>query len=186
MHGCLHSHVSLQHRFFNRKQLEGESLLDYSHALMDLTEQIIKTGEQASAKSQKDLRDQFCDGVRDHYLHVRLQDQLLLNPPWSIRDARKEAVQRMTQCESQSFKQKYSQPRPVSSEVQAQVSGETTATNQSEYAKLRSLIKAHQSQLELVMKSLGPPKVDSNSNPPSAFKLNATLPVSSLSATQWV
>lgn len=158
MHGCLHSHVSLQRRLFNRKQLEGESLLDYSHALMDLMEQIIKTGEQACAKSQKDLHDQFCNVVRDHYLHLRLQDHLLLNPPWSIRDARKEAVQRMTQCESQSFKQKYSQPHPVSSEGQAQVSGETTATNQSEYAKLRSLIKAHRSQLELLMKALGPPQ----------------------------
>lgn len=61
---------------FNRKQQEGESLLDYSHALMTLMDQIVKSNELARVRSQRDLRDQFCDGVRDQNLGVRLRDQV--------------------------------------------------------------------------------------------------------------
>lgn len=58
IYGCLYSHISLQHRFLNHKQQEGESLLDYSHTLiMTLMFQIVKSNELAHVKSQRDLRD---------------------------------------------------------------------------------------------------------------------------------
>lgn len=161
VYGCLHSHVSLQRRFFNRKQQEGESLLDYSHALMDLMDQVVKTDGQANAKSQKDLRDQFCDGVRDPSLRTRLQDLVQLNPRWTIREARKEAIHWTAQCESQSFKHKYSHSRPVSSEVQAQTAGTASGVSQSEYGELKALMQA---QLELVTKALGLSKGNPSSN----------------------
>lgn len=159
VYGCLHSHVSLQRRFFNRKQQEGEPLIDFSHALMDLMDQVVKSDDQASIKSQKDLRDQFCEGVRDPSLRTRLQDLVKLNSEWTIREVRKEAIQWTTQCESQPFKLKPDHPRPVSNEVQAQTT--VPGVSQSEFAELKSLMQA---QLELVTKVLGPAKGNPSSN----------------------
>lgn len=78
-------------------------MLDYSHALMSLMDQIV---EQVKPKCQIDLRDQFSEGVRDQSLSIRLRDKVCLNPQWAIRNARREAIQWTTQCDGQSFKQK--------------------------------------------------------------------------------
>lgn len=162
IYGCLHSHISLQRRFFNRKQQEGESLLDYSHALMTVMDQIVKSNELAHVKSQRDLRDQFCDGVRDQNLGVRLRDQVRAHPNWTIRDVRREAVQWMAQCEGQSYKQKQNDPLYFSNEAQVRVFSEPKSVNQCEYSELRALIEAQQSQLDSLMKALSPLKIGAN------------------------
>lgn len=84
VYGCLHSRISLQRRFYNRKQLEGESLIGSSHALMDLMDQIGKIDIQAAAKASKDLHGPFCDGVRVQALRIRLRDLIYANPQWTI------------------------------------------------------------------------------------------------------
>ena len=68
-------------------------MLDYSHALMSLMDQIAEIDEQAKPKSQRDLRDQFCEGVRDQSLSIRLRDTVCLNNQWTICDVHREAVQ---------------------------------------------------------------------------------------------
>lgn len=78
---------------FNRKQWEGKSLLDYSYAWMALKDQVVKTDEQASVKSQKVLGDTFCDGICDQTLGEWLRDKVSSNPPWTICYVRKEAAQ---------------------------------------------------------------------------------------------
>lgn len=157
MYGCLNSHISLQRSFFNRKQKEGESLIDYSHALMDLMDQIVKTDRQVASKAPKDLRDQFCDGIKDQALRVRLRDLVNSNPQWTIRDVRAEATRWVTQYESQPLRQKYYHSTPALKE--AQVTCESVDSSTSEYAELRSLLKAQQTQLELVIKALTPQKL---------------------------
>lgn len=168
IYGCSHSYISLQRRFFNRKQQDGESLLDYSHALMTLMDQIVKSNDLAHVKSQRDLRDQFCDGVRDHNLRVRLRDQVRLHPNWTIRDVRKEAVQWIAQCEGQSFTQKQKDTLYFSNEAQVKVQqSEPKCVNQSEYSELRALIEAQQSQLDSLVKALSP--LNTGANVPASF-----------------
>lgn len=104
VYGCSHSLISLQRRFFNHKQHEEEPLLYYSHALMSLMDQIVEADEQAKPKSQKELCDQFCEGVRDHNLGIRLRDKVRLNPHWTIRDVRREAIEWTTQYEGRSYR----------------------------------------------------------------------------------
>ncbi|XP_039858603.1 uncharacterized protein LOC120715604 [Simochromis diagramma] len=162
MYSCLDSHISLQRRFFNRKQLEGESLIDFSHSLMALMDQIIKTDEEAARKASKDLRDQFCDGVRDQTLRIRLRDLINANPQWRIREARAEATRWMAQYENQPFRSRYNQSVSVSADMQA--SCESVDSRTSEYAELVSLFKAQQTQLELVIKALNPQEVAASSN----------------------
>lgn len=171
VYGCSHSLTSLQRRFFNRKQREGESLLDYSHALMSLMDQIVESDEQAKPKSQRDLRDQFCEGVRDQSLSIRLRDKVRLNPRWTIRDVRREAVEWTTQCEGQLFKQKDKHSSLFSNEVQVQASCESV-DNKSSYSELKALIEAQQRQLDLLMKALQPSKQEFGGQPPPKTKRN--------------
>lgn len=149
VYGCMHSHIVLQRRFYNHRQLEGESLIDFSHSLMDL---ITKTDAQAaSIAASKDLRDQFCDGVRDQPLKIRLRDLVTVNPNWTIRVARAEATRWMAQCGGlQKVKNDYSL---ASNET---VVACESISDSSQYKELMSLLKAQQSQLDLVIKALAP------------------------------
>lgn len=153
VYGCMHSRISLQRKFYNRKQLEGESLLDYSHALMDLMDQVVKTDANVAAK---DLRDQFCDGVKDQALRIRLRDLVNANPMWTIRDVRGEAIKWMAQYENQPSKFKSCNTSVLN---EMSVSCESAVSRPSDYGELMSLIKAQQTQLELVMKALTPSSV---------------------------
>ncbi|XP_028284736.1 uncharacterized protein LOC114450667 isoform X2 [Parambassis ranga] len=170
VYGCSHSVISLQRRFFNRKQREGESLLDYSHALMSLMDQIVEADEQVKLGSERNLRDQFCEGVRDQSLSSRLRDKVRLNPQWTIRDARREAVQWTSQCVGQTFRQKESVPPFSSNEVLAKVPNELV--DHSSYSELKALIEAQQRQLDLLMKALQPQSRESGAQPPVKVKKN--------------
>lgn len=150
VYGCMHSRITLQRKFFNRKQLEGESLLDYSHALMELMDQVVKTDAHVATK---DLRDQFCEGVRDQALRIRLRDLVNANPTWTIRDARGEATKWVAQYENPASKFKCNNSS-VLNEMSA--SCESAVSRPSEFGELLSLLKAQQAQLDLVMKALAP------------------------------
>lgn len=153
VYGCMHSHIALQRRFYNRKQLEGETLIDYSHSLMDLMDMITKNDAQAaSIAASKDLRDQFCDGVRDQALKIRLRDLVNTNPNWTIREARAEATRWMAQYGGQP--RRSTEYSLASNETVA--SCDSTLSDSSQYNELMSLLKAQQSQLDLVMKALAP------------------------------
>lgn len=59
VYGCSLPYVALQKDFFSRKQLEDESLQEYSHALFELMEKIMRNAPQALPNSAILLRDQF-------------------------------------------------------------------------------------------------------------------------------
>lgn len=151
VYGCKHSHVALQRNFFNRRQLEGESLIDFSHSLMDLMGMIVKSDAQAASfAASKDLRDQFCEGVRDQALKIRLRDLVNVNPTWTIREIRSEATRWMAQCGGQ-FKPKTSEHSSTSNETVASCE---SVSSSPQYSELMSLLKAQQSQLDSVVKAL--------------------------------
>lgn len=54
MYGCSQSFVGLQKQFFQRRQLEGESLHEYLHALMTLMESM-KRNKRGNATGQGPL-----------------------------------------------------------------------------------------------------------------------------------
>ncbi|CAL9687217.1 unnamed protein product [Knipowitschia caucasica] len=165
VYGCMHSHILLQRRFYNRKQHDGESLIAYSHSLMDLLDSIVKSDAQvASRAASKDLRDQFIDGVRDQSLKIRLRDLVNIHPDWTIREARVEATKWMAQCGVQN------KPRCDYSTVSQEmgVSCESV-TGSSQYSELMSLLKAQQTQLDLVVKALTP-----QSFPPARARYNGS------------
>lgn len=65
LYGCTQSHVSLQEVFYSRKQQDGESLLEFSFALMSLMGKIKQASSQAIPNAEVMLRDQFIEYVID-------------------------------------------------------------------------------------------------------------------------
>ncbi len=82
----------LLHAFYARRQLEGEDLRDYSHALSQLLNSALQQSSDAVADAQLALRDQFIEGVRDSALRRELRRLVREKPQSSLFDIREEAI----------------------------------------------------------------------------------------------
>ena len=150
MYGCSKSYVSLQQKFFDRKQKEGESLQDFSHALMTLMEKVQLCN--AMSNSQILLRDQFCENVRDHMLRRELKTLVRQNGELSLLDIRKEAIRWVE--EGQPAREKYVRPIPQTCEAQATATSEAVGVGKSEYEELKNMFVKQQAQLDLITQTL--------------------------------
>lgn len=65
LYGCVQSYVTLQQAFFSRKQQDGETLLEFSLALMALMEQVKQRAPDGLLNAEVLLRDQFVEHVMD-------------------------------------------------------------------------------------------------------------------------
>ncbi|KAI2662619.1 Retrovirus-related Pol polyprotein [Labeo rohita] len=92
MYGCPQSYVALQEEFFSRKQLEGESLQEYSHALFKLMNEVLESSPDAMPSSATLLRDKFVEHVIDPALRRALKQTVRAHPDFTLLDIRKEAI----------------------------------------------------------------------------------------------
>lgn len=152
VYGCSKSYVSLQQKFFDRKQKEGESLQDFSHGLMALMEQVQLCNPQAMSNSQILLRDQFCENVRDHMLRRELKRMVRQNGELSQLDVRREAIRWVE--EGQPTREKYVRPLPQTCEAQATATSEAVGIDKSELAELKSMFLKQQAQLDIITQTL--------------------------------
>ena len=60
--------ITLQKQFFQRKQLEGESVHEFSHALLSCMEAIKCSNPNGIPNPDVMVRDQFVENVRDGLL----------------------------------------------------------------------------------------------------------------------
>lgn len=91
-YGASQSFVSLQKLFFQRKQKEGESVREYSHALLSLMRAIMQSKPGGVPGSDILVRDQFIEHMRDGMLRRELKRYVRLNPDSSFLTVRNEAV----------------------------------------------------------------------------------------------
>lgn len=82
----------LLHAFYARKQLEGEDLRDYSHALSQLLNSTLLASPNVVSDPQLAMRDQFIEGVRDSALRRELRRLIREKPQSSLFDVREEAI----------------------------------------------------------------------------------------------
>jgi len=92
LYGCNESHVALQEAFFSRKQLEGETLQEFSLALMSLMERIKAQAPREMPNAEVLLRDQFIEYVLDGALRRALKQYVRLKPAATLLDVRGEAM----------------------------------------------------------------------------------------------
>ncbi|KAL1259109.1 hypothetical protein QQF64_009686 [Cirrhinus molitorella] len=110
------SYVILQQQFFDRKQKEGESLQEFSHALMGLMDKVRKANSNVVSDYQVVLRDQFCENVQDHTLRRELKRLLRQDSSLNLLDLRKEAMRWVE--EGQPQRNRSSKVAPYSFETQ--------------------------------------------------------------------
>lgn len=84
--------VVLQQRFYERRQQEGESLRQFSHALMSLMDAVLDNDPDAVPQSEVALRDQFVERVRSGMLRHHLREVVRGKPRMTLIDIREEAI----------------------------------------------------------------------------------------------
>lgn len=85
--------MSLQEDFFSRKQQDGETLQEFSHALMRLMEKVVQRFPHGSiSRDCKEvlLRDQFIEHVFDCSLRRELKQFVRGHPTATLIDVRTE------------------------------------------------------------------------------------------------
>ena len=70
---CAESYVALQEAFFSRRQHEGETLLEFSLALMGLMTSVKQRAPSGIPNAEVLLRDQFVEHVLDGPLRRELK-----------------------------------------------------------------------------------------------------------------
>lgn len=93
MYGQPPSLTKLQKQFFERRQKQGESVREYSHALMAIMEEISHCDVSEAWAGGFALRDQFAENVCDISLRRELKKIIRQQPTISFFDLRKEAFQ---------------------------------------------------------------------------------------------
>lgn len=93
LYGCAKSYVELQESFFSRKQQEGESLQEYSHALCSLMDKVRQRAPTALTNFDVLLRDQFIEYVCDPTLRRELKRLVREKSDMSMLEARAAAIQ---------------------------------------------------------------------------------------------
>ena len=92
LYGCPQSYVALQEAFFSRKQQEGESLLEFSIALMTLMDKVKGCAPQGVLNANVLLRDQFVEYVCEGPLRRELKRLIRSQPTATLIEVRKEAM----------------------------------------------------------------------------------------------
>lgn len=92
LYGCFKSYISLQEDFFSRKQQDGETLQEFSHALMCLMDRVVTRAPDDLPNSNVLLRDQFVEHVYDCALRRELKQFVRGHPNASLLDVRSEAI----------------------------------------------------------------------------------------------
>ena len=93
IYGQPQSLTKLQKQFFDRRQREGESVREYSHALMAIMEEINHCNVREAWCGDFALRDQFAENVYDVSLRRELKKNIRQQPTISFFELRKEALQ---------------------------------------------------------------------------------------------
>ena len=92
MYGCMQPYVTLQQAFFSRHQLEGETLHEFSLALMALMAQVKQCAPDGVPNADVLLRDQFIEHVLDCSLRRELKQFVRRQPTATLLELRSEAI----------------------------------------------------------------------------------------------
>ena len=92
LYGCVQSYVTLQQAFFSRHQLEGETVQEFSLALMALMAQVKRSAPDGALDADLLLRDQFTEHVLDSSLRRELKQFVRRQPTATLLELRSEAI----------------------------------------------------------------------------------------------
>lgn len=157
LYGCSQSYVSLQETFFSRKQQDGESLLEFSLALMNLMGKVKKAAEGSVPNAEVMLRDQFIEHVYDGSLRRELKQLVRRQPASTLLDVRSAAI-RWEREGTPGGARERSHSLPSAYGHQYGVQGESRAVSNlsqgAELAELKDILNRQQEQLTQLTQSI--------------------------------
>lgn len=155
LYGCQQSYVTLQEDFFSRRQLDGESLQEFSHSLFCLMDKVKSNSPHAMANADILLRDQFIQNVSNSDLRRELKRYARDNPRCTLLEVRAEAIT----WEREGGVENKSSGNPSFCAVQS-ASGSpslidsSSSSVASQLATLTAIVQKQQEQLDQITQSL--------------------------------
>ncbi|KAM7376711.1 hypothetical protein PAMP_006422 [Pampus punctatissimus] len=157
LYGCSESYVSLQQAFFSRRQQEGETLQEFSLALLGLMEKVKQCAPADMPNAEVLLRDQFVEHVLNSLLRRELKQLVRRQPDCTLLDVRAEAIRWEREGLPGGVRGR-SHSVPSVYGVQYGVHGGPQATVPSasvpEMTEMREMLKRQQEQLNQLMGSI--------------------------------
>lgn len=157
LYGCSESYVALQEAFFSRRQHEGETLLEFSLALMGLMASIQQCAPGGMPNSDILLRDQFVEHVLDGSLRRELKQFVRRKPTANLLETRGEAIRWEREGLPGGVRgRSYSVPSVFGAQcaVQSSRQGGASSPQASELHELREMLKLQQEQLNQLTQSI--------------------------------
>lgn len=156
-YSCPMSFIAVKEAFYARRQQEGESLREFSHALFSLMDKMIQScPEGRIPDATRLLRDQFIEGVRDGNLSRELKRMVRQHPEYDLHDVRDEAL-RWEQEGRVGIEQNrigsYSVPSVYSIQQVGHVKAPVDVVG-AELAELKEILKQQQAQIDLLTQEL--------------------------------
>lgn len=152
LYGCAESYVALQEAFYSRRQLEGETLQEFSLALLGLFDRLKQQSPHPILNADVVLRDQFIECVLDNALRRELKQLARRQPAATLLDVRGEAI-RWEREGMPGGARGRSQSAPLVQGIQCGVQGDTGVSSEhggrlSELGELREMLNRQQKQLD--------------------------------------
>lgn len=157
LYGCSQSYVALQEAFFSRRQQEGETLQEFSLALMSLMARIKDRAPSDMRNAESLLRDQFVEHVIDGALRRELKQFVRGQPTATILDVRGEAIRWEREGLPGGMRgRSYSVPSAFGLQygVQSSSQGVINPPPVSELTEMREMLRLQQEQLNTLTQSL--------------------------------
>lgn len=92
LYGCSNSYVALQEAFFSRRQQEGETLQEFSLALMSPMASVKQRAPSDMSNAEVLLQDQFVEHVTDSSLRLELKQYVRRQPTATLLEVRAEVI----------------------------------------------------------------------------------------------
>ena len=151
LYGCSQSYVALQEAFFCRKQQDGETLQEFSLALMSLMERVRQRAPAGMSNAEVLLRDQFTEHVLDSSLRRELKQLVRRLPTSTLLEVREEAIRWEREGMPGGARgRSYSVPSAHGHQYAVHGAARSSGSNspqRSEFTELKEMLKRQQEQL---------------------------------------
>lgn len=156
LYGPSDSYVALQEAFFSRRQQDGETLQEFSLALMGLMSAVKQNAPNGMPNADVLLRDQFIENVIDGSLRRELKQLVRRQPTVSLLDARAEAIRWEREGLPGGVRgRSHSVPLTMGLQCGVQTASPVACSPQaSELQEVKSMLKLQQEQLNRLTEAL--------------------------------
>ena len=144
--------MKLQKKFLDRKQLESETLRQYSYALMDIMKRLLRKDPSVFANEDKAISGQFSENVKDVFLRKHLKRILRTQPNITFMELREEAILWAEEEENSDVNSKEKQLEKSSTTRVSTIQSESES--ESRIKELSDILKKQSRQIDSLTKAV--------------------------------